>query len=88
MVLNGTGNGIENSQCKINAAGTSAAPNGNSLKLTLNVMFKAAFAGNKVFFVAGRDRADGNNTDSRAGAASGYRTYPLVGTDRRASRVT
>jgi hypothetical protein len=66
MVLNGSGNGIENSQCKINAAGTSAAPSGNFFKLTLNVMFKSAFAGNKVFFVAGRDRSDGNNTDWQA----------------------
>jgi YD repeat-containing protein len=63
MVLNGSAGTIQNSQCSVSGTGSSASPSGNALTLTLNVTFKAAFAGNRIIWVAGRDAASGNNTD-------------------------
>ncbi|SPF54062.1 exported hypothetical protein [Candidatus Sulfopaludibacter sp. SbA4] len=75
MVLPGSTGAIQNSQCVVSAAGSSAAfgfseittpsgniPTGTSLTLTLNITFKSAFAGNRILFVAGRDAAGANNT--------------------------
>ena len=50
----------------MNSVGSSAVKNGNTLTLALNITFKAPFAGNRVIWVAGRDSADGNNTDWQA----------------------
>jgi len=66
MVLNGGAAAIQNSQCSVNGPGSSAVKNGNTLTLTLNVTFKAPFAGNRILWVAGRDAAGGNNTDWQA----------------------
>ena len=66
MVLNGAAATIQNSQCSVSGVGSSAAKNGNTLTLALNITFKAPFAGNRVIWVAGRDAADGNNTDWQA----------------------
>lgn len=66
MVLNGSPGTIQNSQCSISGTGSSAASSGNTLTLTLNVTFNAAFAGNRIVWVAGRDAAGGNNTDWQA----------------------
>jgi YD repeat-containing protein len=66
MVLNGGAGTIQNSQCSINGVGSSAVSNGNTLTLTLNITFKAAFTGNRIVWVAGRDTASGNNTDWQA----------------------
>jgi len=63
MVLNGSAGTIQNSQCSISGAGSSAAMSGNTLTLTLNITFKSAFTGNRAIWVAGRDGAGGNNTD-------------------------
>ena len=63
MVLGGGAAFIENSQCRVTAAGSSATPNGNTLTLQLNIAAKTPLSGNRVIWVAGRDRADGNNTD-------------------------
>jgi hypothetical protein len=65
MVVNGSAGTIQNSQCSVSGTGSSATP-GNTLTLTLNITFKAAFAGNRIVWAAGRDRADGNNTDWQA----------------------
>jgi len=65
MVLNGQGS-IQNSQCLISGAGSSVESSGNTLTLTLNVTFKSAFAGNRIFYIAGRDQAGANNTDWQA----------------------
>jgi len=65
MVLNGQGS-IQNSQCLITGAGSSVQSSGNTLTLTLNVTFQSAFAGNRIFYIAGRDQAGANNTDWQA----------------------
>jgi len=62
MVLNGSAGTIQNSQCSISGAGSSAAMSGNTL--TLNITFKSGFTGNRAIWVAGR--AGGNNTDWQA----------------------
>lgn len=62
MTLNGGTAGIANSQCSVNGSGSSAAPSGNSLALTLNLTFQPGFAGNRVLYAAGRDGQGGNNT--------------------------
>ena len=46
------GNTIENSQCRISAAGSSVARSGNRLTLTLNYTFKPAFAGYRGIWTA------------------------------------
>jgi uncharacterized repeat protein (TIGR01451 family) len=66
MALNGTGSTIQNSQCKINGAGSTASKSGNLLTLTLNMTFFAPFTGNRIAWAAGRDTAGGNNTDWQA----------------------
>jgi hypothetical protein len=65
LVLNGSPGTIQNSQCGISGTGSSASL-GNTLMLTLNITFKAAFAGNRIVWAAGRDAAGGNNTDWQA----------------------
>jgi len=65
MVLNGGGT-IQNSQCSVNGAGSSAVLSGNLLTLTLNLAFKAGFTGSRILYAAGRDAAGGNNTNWQA----------------------
>ena len=60
MMLNGGSSTIQNSQCSISAAGSSADKSGDTLTLTLNLTFKSS--GSRIVWVAGRDTADGNNT--------------------------
>jgi len=55
---------IQNGQCAVSLV--SAVGNGVTLALTLNITFKPAFAGNKILFLAGRDRVGANNTDWQA----------------------
>ena len=66
MVLNGGGGTIQNSQCSVSRRGSSAVLSGNTLTLTLNITFKAAFMGNRILYAAGRDNSGGNNTDWQA----------------------
>jgi len=54
LALNGGGS-IGNSQCTIGGAGSSASGVGNTLTLTLNIMFGASFAGDKVVYLAAGD---------------------------------
>lgn len=52
-----------NSQCTVSGDVGSVERAGNVLTLALNIQFKPAFAGNRIFFLAARDTAEGNNTD-------------------------
>jgi hypothetical protein len=61
LMLGGSGS-VSNSQCTINASGSSATTNGNTLTLVLNMSFTAGFAGNRVIYTAARDSTDANNS--------------------------
>jgi len=60
LPLGGSGT-VSNSQCSVSAAGSSVSASGNYLTLTLNLAFKPAFAGNRVFYVAARDTVEHNS---------------------------
>jgi hypothetical protein len=60
MALPGTGS-VENSQCRISGAGSLASAGSDTLQLTLNIEFKAAFAGNRIFYTAARSRTGRNS---------------------------
>lgn len=53
---------LANSQCKVSWSAGAFATKGNNLTLNLNVAFSAAFAGNRVFYLASRDSIDANNS--------------------------
>jgi len=79
LTLNGTGS-VSNSQCSVAGAGTSASPSGNNLVLTVNLNFTAAFAGNKIIYMAARD-LQGNNSGWQAlgvWAVPGFNTFPTA----------
>ncbi len=65
MVLNGSGS-IQNSQCQIVGAGSSATGSGDTLTLTLNVFFYEGFAGNPTVYSAARDSGGNHNTGWQA----------------------
>jgi hypothetical protein len=48
---------LSNSQCTVTGTGSSVSGSGNTLTLTLNVNFSAAFAGNKVVYMAARSNS-------------------------------
>jgi len=66
IVLNGTAASVENSQCMISGAGSSATQATNTLTLTLSITAKSGLIGNRILYVAGRDGAGANNTDWQA----------------------
>jgi len=66
LVLNGSAATIQNSQCAVNGAGSSAAKSGNTLTLILNITCKPPLAGNRIVWLAGRDAAGANNTGWQA----------------------
>jgi len=66
MTLNRTNVSIQNSQCMVSGAASAVTYKPNTMTLSLNITFTGAFAGNRVLYVAGRDHADGNNTDWQA----------------------
>ena len=55
---------LTNSQCTLNGAGSSISASGNTLTLTLSITFKAAFAGNRIFYIAARSNTQ--NSDWQA----------------------
>ena len=57
---------VNNSQCTVTWGSSALGASGNNLSLTLNIQFAAGFAGNRVFYLAARDVAEGNNTDWQA----------------------
>jgi hypothetical protein len=65
LTLGGTGS-VSNGQCTINAAGSSATVNGNTVTLVLNISFTSAFNGNRVIYLAARDSTDANNSGWQA----------------------
>jgi len=66
MVLNGGSGAISNSQCSVSGTGSAVAYSPGTMTLTLNITFQGGFGGNRVFYVAGRDQAGGNNTGWQA----------------------
>jgi len=60
LTLNGYGS-VSNSQCTVTGAGSSATESGNTFTLVLNLSFSAAFAGNKIVFMAAGDQQGGNS---------------------------
>jgi hypothetical protein len=61
LALGGTGT-VANSQCTVNAAGSSATGSGNTLTLLLNMSFTAAYAGDRVVYTAARDMTEAANS--------------------------
>jgi len=60
LVLGGAGS-VSNSQCIVTGAASVAAGSGNTLTVALNIIFTAAFGGNKVVYMAAGDVAGGNS---------------------------
>jgi M6 family metalloprotease-like protein len=58
---------VANSQCSVNASGTSVAVDGNTLTLTVPLTFSSAFGGSKVIYLAARDVAEANSGWTPAG---------------------
>jgi Beta-propeller repeat len=65
-----SGSVLQNSQCAINTATSSASESGNTLTLNLNLTFKTTFAGNRVFFLAARNNTTGNSGWQAAGSVT------------------
>ncbi len=61
---------LQNSQCTLSTTGSSASASGNTLTLHLVIAFKAAFAGNQVFFMAARNSGNGNSGWQAAGSVT------------------
>jgi len=57
LTLGGAGT-VQNSQCAITAAGSSAAGSGNTLTVTLSLSFQAAFKGTRNVYMEAYDGAD------------------------------
>jgi uncharacterized repeat protein (TIGR01451 family) len=57
----GSGGTLQNSQCSVSLAGSSAVPNGNVLTLNLAVTFKPAYAGAKNVYMYGADTGGTNS---------------------------
>ena len=54
LPLSGSGS-VENSQCRINAAGSGGSGTGSTYTLRLSMEFKSGFAGHRVFYVSAQD---------------------------------
>ena len=67
-VLLSSGSVLQNSQCAINTAASSASASGNTLTLNLSLTFKGGFAGNQVFYLAARNNSTGNSGWQAAGS--------------------
>jgi len=79
LTLNGSGS-VSNSQCTVAGAGSSVNLSGNNLALTLNLTFSAAFAGNKVTYMAARDLEGDNSGWGALGTwgVPGLTTFPAA----------
>ena len=80
IVLGGSGS-VNNSQCTIAAAGSTAFASGNTLTLTLNMSFSSSFGGNKVVYLAARDSVNnsGWQTMGTHGVPPLPSTFPMPG---------
>jgi hypothetical protein len=65
-LLNGSSAAIQNGQCVVSGVVSTASSVGATLTLTLDIVFKSGFTGNKIVYVAGRDGNGNNNTDWQA----------------------
>ncbi|MEZ5352868.1 MAG: BACON domain-containing carbohydrate-binding protein [Bryobacteraceae bacterium] len=52
---------VGNSQCSINATGSSVTGSGNTVSLTLNMSFTAGFGGRRIHYLAARDTVEHNS---------------------------
>lgn len=52
---------VSNSQCTVEATGSSASSAGNALTLTLKFTFHAAFRGDRIVWAAARDTLETNS---------------------------
>lgn len=66
----GSSGQLQNSQCTINAAASSASASGNTLTLNLAMTFSSSFAGNQIFYVAARNGSTGNSGWQAAGSVT------------------
>jgi Putative binding domain, N-terminal len=72
---------VQNSQCAINATGSSVSANGNTLTLTLAITFKAGFGGNKAVYLAARSNTQNSGWQALGTwDVPGTPTGPAVGT--------
>jgi hypothetical protein len=70
-MLLSSGDTLNNSQCTINTAGSSASASGDTLTLNLAIAFNSvAFAGNQVFYLAARNASTGNSGWQAAGSVT------------------
>ncbi len=69
-VLLSSGTVVQNSQCAISTAASSASASGNTLTLNLSLIFKGGFAGNQVFYLAARNNSTGNSGWQAAGSVT------------------
>jgi hypothetical protein len=74
----GGSSSTSNGQCTVNSAGSSAAGNGDTLTLVLNMSFTGNFAGNKVIYLAARD-LHGKNSGWQALGTWGVPVLPTSG---------
>lgn len=65
-----TSQSASNSQCTINGLGSSITSSGNTVTVTLNMSFSSSFAGNRVFYLAGRNNTTGNSGWQAIGSVS------------------
>lgn len=68
----GSAGTLENSQCAINLATSSYTVSGNNATLTLDISFKDAFAGDRVFYVAARSANQLRNSNWQAKGTLGF----------------
>jgi hypothetical protein len=69
MVLPGSGT-VQNSQCSISGKGSWISGSANTLTVKLSVTFKAAFAGNRIIYMAAREAAGANSGWQALGTCS------------------
>jgi hypothetical protein len=72
-MLLSSGGLLQNSQCTIYTAGSSASASGNTLTLTLAITFAPGFGGNKIFYTAAR-----SNTQNSGWQALGTWNVPAA----------
>lgn len=61
LTLNGSPGVVGNTQCSVDAVGSSATGTGNTMTLTLNLTFKSAFGGTKLVYAAARNTGSNNS---------------------------
>jgi Viral BACON domain len=65
-----SGGTLQNSQCILNTAGSSASASGNTVTLNMAITFTSGFVGNRVFYLAARNNSTGNSGWQAAGSVT------------------